>query len=127
MSLLKYIERLKRMDDLIRRRATGTPDEFAEKLGICKSMLMINLFELREMGALIKYDLNEQTYYYRLGCRLKCEFEVIGNEMIRLKGGKTFAKSFVCSNIIRMANMIFVTQGFEIDNSKPSRGCRNSE
>ena len=29
MSLLKYIERLKRMDDLIRRKATGCADEFA--------------------------------------------------------------------------------------------------
>ena len=29
MSLLKYMERLKRMDDLIRRKATGCADEFA--------------------------------------------------------------------------------------------------
>ena len=112
MSLLKYIERLKRMDDLIRRRATGTPDEFAEKLGICKSMLMINLFELKEMGALIKYDLNAQTYYYCQGCRLKCEFEVVENEMIRLKGGKNICWNLDHSNPIRMANPIFTVQVF---------------
>jgi predicted DNA-binding transcriptional regulator YafY len=64
MSLLKYIDRLKRMDDLIHRRATGTPDEFATKLNISKSTLMINLKELKEMGAEIKYNATEQTYYY---------------------------------------------------------------
>jgi len=87
MSLIKYVERLKRMDDLIKRKATGTPDRFAEKLHISKSMLMINLNELKELGALIKYDLDERTYYYDGGCRLEFRFVLPGSEMNKIRGG----------------------------------------
>jgi hypothetical protein len=65
MSLLKYIERLKRMDDLIRRKATGTPDEFATRMGLGKSVLMEELLDLKKLGAVIIYCKNRQTYYYQ--------------------------------------------------------------
>ena len=78
---------MRRMDDLIRRKATGTPDEFSDKLGISKSMLMLNLAELKEIGALIKYDLNRKTYFYEQGCRLKLEFRVSDSELMNIKGG----------------------------------------
>jgi hypothetical protein len=64
MSLLKYIQRLKRMDDLIRRKATGTPDEFAARLGLRKSVLMDELRELKELGAEITYCRRSNSYYY---------------------------------------------------------------
>jgi hypothetical protein len=93
MSLLKYIERLKRMDDLIKRKATGCPDEFADKLGISKSMLMLNLAELKEMGALIRYDSNRKTYFYEQGCRLKFEFGIPNDDLVNIKGGCNFSYS----------------------------------
>src|SRR5689334_13566429 len=64
MSLLKYIDRLKKMDDLIRRKGTGTSIEFAEKLNISRSVLMENLSEIRSLGAQIKYCMYAQSYYY---------------------------------------------------------------
>ena len=64
MSLLKYIERIKRMDDLIRRCATGNSTDFANKLGISRSVLMENLREMRELGACINYSHHKQSYYY---------------------------------------------------------------
>lgn len=64
MSLLKYVDRLKRMDDLIRRKATGRAGEFASKLGISRSMLMENLREMKEMGAQIYYCPHRRSYYY---------------------------------------------------------------
>ena len=64
MSLLKYVKRLKRMDDLIRRKATGTPEQFAKRLGLGKSILMEELNELRMLGAKIVYCRERQSYYY---------------------------------------------------------------
>lgn len=64
------------MDDLINRRATGSPARFAYKLRISKSMLMINLAELKKLGAIIRYDRIRQTYYYDQGCCLKFGFEL---------------------------------------------------
>ncbi|MFO0266599.1 MAG: hypothetical protein ACK51D_06590 [Cyclobacteriaceae bacterium] len=64
MSLLKSIERLQRIDYLIRKEATGTSDEFAEKVGICRSMLMENLREMKELGAQIFYCRHRRSYCY---------------------------------------------------------------
>ncbi len=74
MSLLKYVERLKRMDDLIRRKATGTPEEFANRLGIGRTILMEELRELKELGAELCYCKVRHSYYYanefilKIGC-----------------------------------------------------------
>jgi hypothetical protein len=43
MSLLKSIDRLKKLDSLIKKEFTGTAEEFAEKIGISRSMLMMNI------------------------------------------------------------------------------------
>lgn len=64
MSLLKSIERLKRMDYFIRKEATGTSEEFAEKIGICRSMLMENLREMKELGAQLDFCPSRKSYVY---------------------------------------------------------------
>ncbi len=81
MSLLKSIDRLKRLDWFIKKEATGTAEDFSEKIRISRSMLMINLDEMREMGALIKFCPIRKTYYYEQKFNL-----LIGN-MNQLKGG----------------------------------------
>lgn len=87
MSLLKYIERMKRMDRLINMKATGTPDEFSEKMGVCKSVLMENLAELRAMGAEITYDRERQSYTYTNEARLVISYDR-NNESNNIRGGK---------------------------------------
>jgi hypothetical protein len=82
------------MDELIRRKGTGTPDEFAAKLGISKSMLMINLNEFKELGGLVKFDSSRGTYFYEQGCSLKFGFEKESGA--NLKGGNSF---FINSSI----------------------------
>ena len=75
MSLLKYIERLQRMDLLISMIATGTPEEFAEKLGLGRSTLFQSLQEMREMGVDIRYSFFRQSYYYADNRRIKIKVE----------------------------------------------------
>lgn len=75
MSLIKYVERLRRMDSLIFRMATGTPYEFAEKIGIKRSTLFQYLKEMRVLGADIKYSFVRQSYYYADGHRIKVKVE----------------------------------------------------
>lgn len=65
MSLKQTLDRFSRLDYLIRHRATGTPEELAEKLGITRS----TWFRLKEeltldLGLPIAYDPLAQTYYY---------------------------------------------------------------
>jgi hypothetical protein len=87
MSLLKYVTRLKRMDDLIRRTATGTPHQFCTRLGIGKTILMEELKALKELGADVDYNKLKQSYYYKNNFMLKigCLNELEKN---KLKGGQ---------------------------------------
>jgi transcriptional antiterminator len=75
MSLLKYIERLKRMDDLIRRKATGSAYEFAEKLGVSQSQLFQDLKEMKELGAPVNYCHISRSYLYTRDCRVFLDFK----------------------------------------------------
>ena len=71
MCMIKYIDRLQRMDALIKMKATGTPDEFAGKLGIKRSTLFQTLQELRYIDVDIKYSCIRKSYYYANGKRIK--------------------------------------------------------
>lgn len=75
MNIIKYIERLRFMDELIRKNATGTPDEFAKKLGISRSTLDKYIKVLKDMNAPIKYNEVCGNYYYLFPCQLKIAYE----------------------------------------------------
>jgi hypothetical protein len=64
MSLIKYVERINRIDSLINLKSTGSPAEFARKLGIKRSTLFLTLQEMREIGVDIRYSWYRQSYYY---------------------------------------------------------------
>jgi hypothetical protein len=72
------------MDDLIKKEITGTSKEFAEKLGISRSMLMENLSEMKELGAAIAFCPLRRSYYYT------DTFSVVIGRAERIKGGKIF-------------------------------------
>jgi predicted DNA-binding transcriptional regulator YafY len=107
MSLLKYLERAKRMDDLIRRRATGNADEFARKLGISRSVLMEHIRDLKEMGAPIKFCEFTRGYYYAMEYTFMLGKKV---EMRELKGGFFFDFYFNQSDITGLYPNIFISQ-----------------
>lgn len=80
MSFIKYIERIIRINALIESRATGTPEEFARKLGIRRSTLFQYLQEMREIGVSIKYSWIRQSYYYTDNRRITIKIENILSE-----------------------------------------------
>lgn len=74
MSLIKYIHRLERMNKLISMRATGNTNEFARKMGICRSVLLDTIKDMRHLGAPISYCRYQETYYYTEKVSLKIDF-----------------------------------------------------
>jgi hypothetical protein len=104
MSFLKYLRRLERIDDLIRRKATGTPEEFAERLGLCRSALMEYLREMKEIGAPIAYCRHRESYYYEEEKELFIGFAKnrLAKEQERTIGGGTnfFQRYFMNPNIM---------------------------
>ncbi len=102
MSLLKYIEMLKRMDDLIRRKATGCADEFASKLGISKSQLYDELKEMKELGAPLEYCSNRKSYIYNTESRFIVAFQ---KDLKEIKGGQNIYRN---SSITGIVHYIFM-------------------
>lgn len=59
------LKKILRMDDLIQRECTGTPEEFAGRLHFSRTTFFAYLAYFREeLGAGIRYDAYRQTYYY---------------------------------------------------------------
>ena len=64
MSFIEQLLLLRRLHDLVQRRATGSTPELMEKLEVSKSGLYRQLELLKNLGAPIRYDRAEQRYYY---------------------------------------------------------------
>jgi len=78
MKIDTYAARLQKMNNLIRRKATGTPAEFARKLGISKSNLSLYLEYFREKGIQVIYDKERQSYCYDMEGKVhyQCGFTI---------------------------------------------------
>jgi len=74
--LLKYTNRLRHADQLIRMEATGAPRLFAQKLGISESYLYGILDEMKEMGLPLSYSKTRLSYVYTRPVRLRIEIGV---------------------------------------------------
>ena len=71
MTLDEQEDAILRLNDLIRRKQTGTPEKLAEKFGV-SDRTMDNLIKtMKNKGFPIAYCRNRQTYHY------KYEIEVI--------------------------------------------------
>ena len=74
----RYLDFLKvaRLDSLIRRAATGTPDELAKLLGMSRSSLFEMISFLKEeMGAPIIFNRSRPSYEYSYTPRFNFGFE----------------------------------------------------
>jgi predicted DNA-binding transcriptional regulator YafY len=58
------LERLQRIDTLIRQQSTGSPRELGQKLGISERSARKYVNTLREMGAPISFSRRHNSYCY---------------------------------------------------------------
>ena len=101
------------MDDLIRRKATGTPEEFGMRLGIGKTALMEDLKELKELGAEVMYCRTRQSYYYGNAFEVKIG-HIKSKEQLKIKGGQMTTSYPFCAGNIRNNGLYFVLQTVEV-------------
>ncbi|WP_106791856.1 hypothetical protein [Aquimarina sp. Aq78] len=62
--MLKQIQLIERIDQLIRLQATGSPIELAAKLGISKTKLYRTLCIMKELDAPVEFDTLTQSFVY---------------------------------------------------------------
>ncbi|MEW7277744.1 hypothetical protein ABW636_04030 [Aquimarina sp. 2201CG1-2-11] len=62
--IIKHIELIERIDQLIRLQATGTPLELASKLGVSKTKLYRIIRTMKLLNAPIEYNIALQSFVY---------------------------------------------------------------
>jgi biotin operon repressor len=70
MSYFEYIDRLKRMDTLIRSEITGTAEELGDTLGVCRRTVFEYIDILKSKGAEIEFRKHKRSYCYSSGFQL---------------------------------------------------------
>lgn len=76
MNIIAIKDQLKRIDQLIRMKATGTPQELAEKLSISERTIYRLIKQLKELGAPIYFDPIRNSYCYNQKCTFSISFEL---------------------------------------------------
>lgn len=91
---MTFIEKgncMKRVDQLIRLKATGTPAELASRLGMSKRSVKNIIGDMRKMGASIYYCFRQRSYCYEGEVEFFFGyFDVDGKEIFGGKGTLTF-------------------------------------
>ncbi len=64
MTFKEQLRQIKRLHRLIKRKATGTPEQLANRMNISRATIFRRMDDLKELGADIAYCRNRQSYYY---------------------------------------------------------------
>lgn len=76
MKMIHQLERIKKINRMIKSANTGSPREFAGELGISESHLHRYIEELNEMGIPIQYSRTRRTYYYENNAELSLSYSL---------------------------------------------------
>jgi len=76
MKMIYQLERIKKINRMIKSANTGSPKEFAGELGISESHFYRYIEELQEMGIPIQYSRIRKTYYYENNTELSLSYSL---------------------------------------------------
>jgi len=87
MSIIDHIYLLESVHHHIEHKSTGTPREFAARLGISERKLYRILDELRDLGAIITYNVERSSYLYSNEVRINIHLRIDQFDSNKTKGG----------------------------------------
>lgn len=99
MSLKRYLEKVRYIDCLIRKKCTGSPKMLAEKTGLSPSSVNNYLNDMRQEGFPIRYCRKRQTYYYEKDGEMVTSLfnEALSEEtMKQISGGISYSEGWSC-------------------------------
>jgi predicted DNA-binding transcriptional regulator YafY len=74
--IIKELERIKRIDQLIRLESTGKAEDLARKLGVCRKQVYNIIEQMKDFGLEIKYNRDKETFYYAKPYKVNIKIEV---------------------------------------------------
>ncbi|MCH7401288.1 DNA-binding protein [Belliella kenyensis] len=89
MELIRKIERLELLIKLVKEQRTGSPDQFAQRLGMSRAKLYLVLEELRDEGVEIGFCKKVRSFCFKSGeITFKFSWEIVTDEELQnLDGG----------------------------------------
>jgi hypothetical protein len=107
MKAIEQLERLKRINELIKTKSTGTPEILCAKLGISRRQLFKDLEMFKDMGAEIVYSKIRETYFYPNGHEMEISysFRIIPKKEIQNINGGFFFKKYQSAFFMHSANL----------------------
>jgi len=88
MSFINTIQDLERLDQLIRLKSTGSPDDLANKMGVSKRTVFNLISRLKELGCPVYFNCSINSYCYQNHGKLSFRFNSMDNEGLkRITGG----------------------------------------
>ncbi|MCG8329561.1 MAG: HTH domain-containing protein [Chitinophagales bacterium] len=87
MKLLQQLLLLERIDCLIRRKATGSPEQLARRLNVSLRHTYRLINELKQMGFPIKYNRQRSTYEYSESIQWQMYLSIGAEKRLSIKGG----------------------------------------
>lgn len=123
MKAIEQLERLKRMNDLIRWGRTGTPDELSGRLGISRRQLYADMDYCRDLGVEIGYSKQRRSFYFSNGHELEISYSLKAiprSKAQKINGGFFDIRSSVLFNCTLP---LYLSPGFcalnRVDSEKP--------
>lgn len=93
---------------LVKEQRTGTPEEFATKLGISRTRLYEMIEELRSRGAPIVYSKSRETFFYEYTFDISLSFSkkpLSRKELVEKNGGVSLPFLFSVRNTPNFATV----------------------
>ncbi|HYQ59075.1 MAG TPA: hypothetical protein VEP89_17155 [Draconibacterium sp.] len=92
MKALEQLERLQRINELIKAEKTGTPDEFANSLYISRRQLYEYINIIKDFGVEVNYSKQRRTFYLSNGqeINVECGIKVVSKQHAKSINGGFF-------------------------------------
>ncbi len=88
MNIIRNKSKLERLDQLIRLKATGNPEELSDKLDTNKRTIYRIINELKKIGCPIYFSKERNSYCYKYEGELIIKFDKVEKqELTEIKGG----------------------------------------
>jgi len=90
MKFIEKVNQLQRVDQLIRMKATGTPEKLASRLEVSKRTVFELIAFMKSLNAPIYYCHHRRSYCYEYPVQFKCDIGFGDEGEKKVMGGERF-------------------------------------